>query len=90
MTLHGERRPRQIVTQTRVLCEIRLSGMVVYCGFARETEVPVAVIDRGCGAGEIDCIECGGTGWWGFGPTEAETGPCVECKGTGRALVSIA
>ena len=41
------------------------------------------------GVGETDCLECGGSGWWGFGPTEDECGPCVDCKGTGRILVGI-
>jgi hypothetical protein len=40
-------------------------------------------------AGRAACFECLGTGDWPFGPTPAECGPCVDCKGTGRILVSI-
>jgi hypothetical protein len=47
-----------------------------------------------CGAGQIDCRECGDDGdWLKFHP-QPELHPegfaCVECKGTGRVLVSIA
>ena len=40
------------------------------------------------GVGERDCHECGGSGWWDFGPPGTE-GPCVDCKGTGKEFVSI-
>ena len=40
------------------------------------------------GVGETDCLECDGLGYWGFGPTEEENGCCVDCKGTGKILVS--
>ncbi len=35
----------------------------------------------------IACPECEGTGWWGYGPTPDECGPCVDCKGTGKILI---
>lgn len=38
---------------------------------------------------QIDCLECGGTGWWDFGPDEEEPGPCVQCKGTGKQYLGI-
>jgi hypothetical protein len=63
---------------------------IVYCGSRRETEVAVEPVDRGCGAGEIACLECRGTGVWAFAEPEIPAGPCVDCKGTGRVLVSIA
>lgn len=67
--------------------------MIAYLGFARTTEVPVEPIDRGCGAGEVACFECGGDGdWTKFYPepeTLAEPMSCVACKGTGRVLISI-
>lgn len=67
--------------------------MVAFLGFWRSTEVAVAPIDRGCGAGEVPCFECGGDGDWTKFHPEPETLPaplkCVACKGTGRVLVSI-
>jgi hypothetical protein len=64
---------------------------IAYVGYHRTTEVPVQPVDRGCGAGEVPCFECGGTGDWTPFHPEPEKGPfqCVECKGTGRLLVSI-
>jgi hypothetical protein len=61
---------------------------VVYCGWWQETPVAVSLRLVTPEIGEITCIECNGTGWWGFGPTPAECGPCVDCKGTGRIFVS--
>lgn len=67
------------------------SAMVVYCANNCNTEVEIDVADIGCGAGEIQCLECGGDGNWGkFAPEIV--GPdcaCVDCKGTGRQLVTI-
>lgn len=40
-------------------------------------------------AGKMICLECDGTGEWPYGPTPAECGRCVECKGSGSILVSI-
>lgn len=40
-------------------------------------------------AGRVPCNECGGTGYWGFGPTFEECGPCVVCKGTGLVWVGL-
>jgi hypothetical protein len=39
--------------------------------------------------GQVPCVECAGTGWWGYGPTPAEQGECVDCKGTGRVWVGL-
>jgi hypothetical protein len=67
--------------------------MSIWRGFSRDTEVEVDVEDLGCGAGRIVCRECGGDGdWTKFHPEpelHPEGIPCIECKGTGRALVSV-
>ena len=65
--------------------------MLAYLGFSRDTEVEVVPVRLGCGAGEGDCFECGGTGDWApFHPDPPPEGlPCVDCKGTGRILISI-
>lgn len=79
--LPGVQKPRACKERRHVS-----TRMIVWRGFARETEVEVRVRDVGVGAGLITCIECGGEkgfvfhdGW------EA----CVECKGTGKTFVSI-
>lgn len=65
--------------------------MIGYFGTLRGTEVELQVVDLGCGAGEIDCPECEGRGDWTRFHPEPELGPfpCVQCKGTGRYLISI-
>lgn len=65
--------------------------MVVYLGHLRETEVEVTPVDRGAGAGEVTCLECGGTGDWTQFHPEPEGGPyqCVTCKGAGRIFITI-
>lgn len=61
----------------------------VYCGWYRDTVVRKdAEVISGI-ALQIDCLECGGTGWWDFGPDEEEPGPCVCCKGTGKEYLGI-
>lgn len=63
--------------------------MIGYLGWWRDTEVPVLPRDLGCGAGEVTCFECGGSGdWTQFHPEQVLT-QCVCCKGTGRVLISI-
>lgn len=64
------------------------TSMVLYAGAYRDEEVPVDVTRLGAGAGEIDCIECDGTGIWTVLPGD---GPirCTSCKGTGRILLSV-
>jgi hypothetical protein len=65
--------------------------VIGYFGFLRETEIEVHPIDLSCGAGQIDCPECGGDGDWTKYHPEPEKGPyqCVVCKGTGKVLISI-
>jgi len=60
--------------------------VIIWRGLKRETEVEVAGVDRGCGALEVSCPECGGTGAWPYHPSGVVE-MCVECKGTGRILV---
>jgi hypothetical protein len=70
-----------------------IERMSIRSGFSRETEVVVDVEHLGCGAGRIVCRECGGDGDWLKYHPESELHPegfpCVECKGTGRVLVSV-
>ena len=49
---------------------------------------PVELVGDGI-AGSVACFECDGSGDWPFGPTPDDCGPCIDCKGTGRILVSI-
>lgn len=52
--------------------------------------VVIASFPPGAEVGRIACHECGGSGWWGYGPVEETCGPCVDCKGTGRVWVGLA
>lgn len=63
--------------------------MEVYAGHFRESAGVLDVDLLGDVAGRITCFECGGTGDWPYGPTPTECGPCVDCKGTGKILVSV-
>lgn len=63
--------------------------MIAYLGWSRETEVECNPIDKGCGAGEVDCFECGGDGDWTKYHPESEPTVCVDCKGTGKIFVAI-
>ncbi len=65
-----------------------MDGMTLYAGARRDEEISVNVEMLGAGAGEINCIECDGTGVWTVIPSD---GPirCTTCKGTGRVLVAI-
>jgi DnaJ-class molecular chaperone len=68
-----------------------MGQMLAFVGFYHTTEVEINVVDLGNGAGQTTCFECGGTGDWTPYHPEPETGPyqCVQCKGTGRILISI-
>lgn len=63
--------------------------MIVYCGWTRTTEVAMDVEDLGSGAGRTRCLECGGLGVWALMEPEIPASACVDCKGTGKILVSI-
>ncbi len=64
--------------------------MEVYSGRLRESAgVCSVLIVGGDVAGEIDCFECGGTGWWDFMEPYIDADYCVDCKGTGRILISV-
>ncbi|MCK1438416.1 hypothetical protein [Bradyrhizobium sp. 15] len=64
--------------------------MVVYCAHNCDTEFETEVEELECGAGQIVCLECDGSGRCLF-PPEMVGGElaCVDCKGMGRQLVSI-
>lgn len=70
-----------------------MTEMTAYLGGHRSTEVAVVPVDLGCGAGLVTCFECGGDGDWTKVHPEPETLSeplrCVDCKGTGKVLVSI-
>lgn len=65
--------------------------MDVHCALNNRTIVSRDVTPLGCGAGEIECLECRGTGDWTKYHPEPGLGPfqCVTCKGTGKQLISI-
>jgi|GEM_PF-3385174 len=65
--------------------------MTAYLGLKRETLVECDVEVLECGAGRVTCFECGGDGDWGkFHPEPVPIPcPCVQCKGTGKQLISI-
>lgn len=46
-------------------------------------------VPDGATAARIACLECGGTGWWQYGPDEVPGIDCVDCKGTGRQWVGL-
>lgn len=65
--------------------------MVEVCllGYAGIETVRLVTFPPGATAGLISCLECEGTGWWGYAPTAGESGPCVPCKGTGSWWVGL-
>lgn len=64
--------------------------MLVSCGIGGCSNVKrhVEIIDTILRIGCIVCLECGGSGWWDYGPPGTE-GHCVNCKRTGKQYVSI-
>ena len=60
---------------------------ILYLGFKRETEVEINIYPNELGIYKTGCPECGGTGWWDYGPSEEE-GPCIGCKGTGQIWIT--
>lgn len=67
--------------------------MAVDHGFRRDnTRIhPIEFVCLDCGIGRMTCPECGGDGDWSKFHPEELSGPmpCVDCKGTGKVLVSI-
>lgn len=57
--------------------------------YTREHTRGLVTFPPGATAGRVACLECHGSGWWGFGPDESVNGPCIECKGTGRVWVGL-
>ena len=65
-----------------------MENMILFAGTRRDEEIPVDVRRLACGAGEIQCIECDGTGVWTVLPDDGQV-RCTTCKGTGRVLISV-
>lgn len=65
--------------------------MTAYVALNNDTAVRCEVIDRGAGAGETACFECGGDGDWGkfYPEPPGHKVNCIDCKGTGRVFVSV-
>ena len=71
------------------MLKLKTDKAVVYRGLNHVTSVDVK-IQRVCpGVGQIDCIECDGSGVWPYYPNGLEPTQCVECKGTGKVYVSF-
>ncbi len=66
----------------------RLDAEVCHLRQLREHHRTMTVITTDAVA-QVDCPECGGTGWWDFGPSASTNGPCVDCKGTGSVWVGL-
>jgi hypothetical protein len=66
-----------------------MESMVLFGGSYRNEEITVKVRRLSCGAGEIDCIECGGTGIWTYLPPDGRAVPCTTCKATGKLLIGV-
>lgn len=58
-------------------------------GYPREYEWDEEVEDLGCGAGRIPCPGCCADGPISDDERDNDDLGCVECKDTGRVLVSI-
>jgi hypothetical protein len=68
--------------------EIWIAGGTGASGLGYVTRFEWLTFDMSQPVGQVPCHECGGTGWWGFGPVEAWD-KCVDCKGTGREWVGL-
>lgn len=69
-----------------------IAAMVVDHGQWRDNTMrhQVEVMSIAAGVGRMDCPECEGTGdWTRFHPNPHGSIACVDCKGTGKVLVSI-
>lgn len=63
------------------------SQVVIHC--IGDRVINTVSFPPGAVAGQVSCHECGGTGWWGYGPVEEVNGPCIDCKGTGREWLGL-
>ena len=61
---------------------------ILYVGFKRDHEIQINIYPNELGIYKTVCTECGGTGWWPYGPTEDECGICIDCKGTGQIYIN--
>ena len=65
--------------------EIEVVGRDGTSWFTRTASYP-----PGATVGQVYCVECQGSGWWGYGPDETVNGRCNHCKGTGLMWVGLA
>lgn len=67
------------------------SPLVEVClpGYGGIEHVRLVAFPPGATAGRVSCLECEGTGWWGYSPTVGADGPCVPCKGSGLWWVAL-
>lgn len=61
---------------------------ILYVGLKRDHEIEINIYPNELGIYKTGCLECGGTGWWPYGPTEDECGICIDCKGTGQIWIT--
>ena len=61
---------------------------ILYTGLKRDKETEINIHPNELGIYKTICHECEGTGWWGYGPTKNERGPCIVCKGTGQIYIT--
>ncbi len=47
---------------------------ILYLGLKRDHEVQINIYPNEIGIYKTICIECAGTGWWPYGPTDDECG----------------
>lgn len=66
---------------------VRMTRMVAYVGWWRDTAVWVWVEDMGGGAGKVRCFECRGAGV--IEEPDGSKWPCSDCKGAGYVYTSI-
>lgn len=65
-------------------------GIPEVCMLRGSTEhVRIASFPLDAIAGQVGCMECGGSGWWGYAAYAVEPAECVDCKGTGRVWVGL-
>jgi hypothetical protein len=67
-----------------------IDGIAEVCtthGFTEHVRLVSFPVDEP--VGQIACLECLGSGWWGWAAYAVTPGPCIACKGTGRVWVGL-